>query len=344
MPICHPSALRVLVLSAVLALVCASPANASILSSAKKLAKSAASGTKSAAGTVAKTATGAEKATAGAATSGVAALTADEKKVVAEVKSDSKAAYAATYSASKSAYNASAAEVKKGLNAAKRAALKAAASAQMSKYSGFIKSLKGKLVALEKDTASEKLLQRIAKAASTRKMDATARADFQALGEKLGLIEGKAGSIVPSNPGHAFKSAWGVELGGEFAEGIGIGVSIGFIGNCFLDNGKYNAGTFITMNGIAGNAAGGSASIRVFWAPEEVKAGGNGAIGVGFLLPSAPEDAGFALSVSMEWGLEVGMSGPEKAIPAIHIGIATPGEAKEGAIEGGYTLISTGNN
>jgi len=257
----------------------------------------------------------------------------DETKALTET---AKKSYATTIKEGEAAYRKTLTTVQAGIDAAKEAALKAAADAWIKKYSGFLKKLRSNLDALAGDDTAVAIVDRLAKAASEKRLDDQARADLLWIGERLGLLEWKPNSIVPGSSGGAAKSSWGLMVAGGGAYVAGAEGSVGFVANCYKEaDQRYGAGLALSLGGVLGAAFGGSVDITFFWQPGGVNEAEGGSIGVG--IEAAAGGAGGTLGV--QWSVSEGMKGASAGIPGFYLGWAGGVKVKAGALQGGYTFV-----
>lgn len=303
--------------------VTTSPAEANLFKKVKKAVKHTANdvakGTTNAANTVASGVTG--------------VVNSDEAKVVSDT---AKKSYEATAKAGESAYRKTVAEVQSGIDAAKKAALQAAADLYLKKYRGFLVKFRSNLDALAKDDAASDIVDRLVKAASEKRLDDQTRADLQVIGERLGLLEWKPNSIVPSSSGGAFKSSWGLIVGGGGAYVAGAEGSFGLVANCYKEpDQRYGAGLAVSVGGLVGIAFGGSVDVMFYWQPGGVSDAEGGSVGLG--VEGAVGGIGGTLGV--QWSVAEGMKGAAAGIPGFYLGWAGGVKVKAGALEGGYTWV-----
>jgi hypothetical protein len=301
-----------------------------ITKTATKTTKTVASGTTQAAKTVATGATQAGKTVAAEASS---VINGDEAKTLSAT---AKKSYEAAVKEGESAYRQSMSAVQAGIDAAKKAALQAAAQEYLRKYKGFLVKLRSNIDALAKDEAATNVVDRVVKAAAEKRLDDQTRADLQFLGERLGLLDWKPGSIVPGSSGGALKSSWGILVGGGAAYVGGAEGSFGLVANCYKETDqRYGAGLLVSVGGLVGIAFGGSVDVMFFWQPGGVSDSEGGQIGLG--VEGAVGGIGGTLGI--QWNVSEGMKGASAGIPGFYLGWAGGAKVKAGALEGGYTWV-----
>ena len=230
------------------------------------------------------------------------------------------------------AYNSVQSEMNAVIDAAQLEIFRVAGNAAIDKQKTFLLQLTTNFQKLQQDPDAVNIMKRLVIRSATKDFGPHSQAEMLYIGEKLGLVQGRANSIITNQP-HA---AWGIEGSAGLSYYAGAEQTIGMVANTYKDNGQpYGIGGIFSTGGLLGfDEGGGPIQMGIFWQPNGIDAVKGGFVGL-----KLGYNEGMAHEIGLQWAISQGMKGASAGIPGFYLAYGT-GMGLGATLKGGYSYLA----
>ena len=238
-----------------------------------------------------------------------------------------------TLKGAEATYNTVLSEINAVMDAAELEAFRIAGDIAIDKEKKFLGQLNSNLQKLQQNPDAVNIMKRLVINSATKDFGSQSQADMLYIGEQLGLIQGRANSIITDQP-HA---AWGIYASVSAGYYAGANQTIGMVANTYKDNGQpYGiAGLFSTAGSLSIVKSPPAPSMGIFWQPNGIDSLKGGFVGLNL---STPKLTSMPTEIGLQWSISQGMEGASAAIPGFYLGYGS-GYNVELSLQGGYDYI-----